>query len=86
MSDSTSIEVSWQPPLSDLVNGLVREYIVYAMEIETGVLYVQVVQTLSISLNYLHPNYHYNVTVSAVTVASGPYSYGIVIHLPEDGK
>ena len=33
----------------------------------------------------LHPYYHYNVSVAAMTVDIGPFSFQVKVHMPEAG-
>ena len=84
-TSSDSIYVSWNPPLFDQQNGLIRSYILNITEIETGVTTTHLVYTTSITLYSLHPFYNYEITVSAVTVGSGPYSGVIVVQTNPDG-
>ena len=39
----------------------------------------------SFSVDDLHPYYHYNISVAAVTVDTGPFSFQASIHMPERG-
>ena len=55
------------------------------VEIESGSVFVEISQNLSVSINYLHASYRYNITISAVTILIGPPSEVIFIEMPEDG-
>ena len=80
------IELSWFPPPQSEQNGIIREYEIIIIEIESGSVFVEMSQNLSVSINYLHASYHYNITISAVTILNGPPSDVIFIEMPEDGK
>ena len=82
---STSIYLLWDAPLPHHQNGLIRSYFVNVTEDETRNKFGVTVQNTSITLESLHPSYHYRCTVTAVTVFSGPPSSGIVIKTEEDG-
>ena len=41
---------------------------------------------LYIQIDYIHPHYTYNISISAVTIASGPYTTAVTIQTPQDGK
>ena len=76
--NSTSIEVSWEPPSSGDRNGIIQSYIISVLEEET----MRQFQLTSAALTVadvvgLHPYYTYIITVSAVTVGEGPYSSAI---------
>ena len=73
------------PPFQDQ-NGKIRSYAVQITEIETGVKFNETTKNTTISVKYLHPNYNYHITVSALTVITGPSSDVVIIVMPEDGK
>ena len=84
--DSTTLLITWQEPPSNDHNGIIREYDINILEVNTGVNYYESTLNLSISINYLHPHYYYNITVRAVTIYNGPYSQDIIIQMPEAGE
>lgn len=71
---STEISISWSEPLEDYTNGIIRSYNVSAIEVETGTTITEKTLNTELTLSSLHPHYHYQVSVAAVTVESGPYS------------
>ena len=53
---------------------------------DTGNIYSHFTAQLSITVGDLHPYYTYNFSVSAVTVAPGPYSEPLVVQTLPDSK
>ena len=84
--DSTTIFYSWNAPAADQQNGIIREYRIQVLEVETGNVSLYVSFSTSIEISSLHPDYTYVLSVSAFTVAAGPYSRTVNITTPEDGK
>ena len=82
---SRSISLSWSPP--SVSNGVIREYRVNVTEVETGIVFTQILMhtTTSITLQLLHPFYNYRCHISAYTVDEGTYAV-VYIRTPEDGK
>lgn len=83
--DSATILLSWSQP-DGHHNGIIREYRLNITELETGVAFRHVSTTTSLAINNLHPDYTYELTVTAFTVGEGPYSYSHRVTTPEDGK
>ena len=83
--DSTGISISWNPPLFEDQNGIIRHYAINITELETGITFSHVSLTTSISLYNLHPFYRYSVTVTAVTVGPGPATIAFTVQTREDG-
>ena len=78
--------MSWNdPPLAEQ-NGLIRQYLISINELDTGNVYTYSSLTNEFNAMFLHPYYYYNCSVSAVTVASGPFSYSVSIQTAIDGK
>ena len=67
-------------------NGLVRFYLVFVFEAETGMAAQFSSMDESINLENLHPYYTYSVEVSAYTIAPGPYSLPLTVRMDEDGN
>ena len=82
--DSKSIDISWLPPPFESQNGLIRKYEI-SIDSEDGIQYTDETQNISITITYLHPNYQYNITVSALTILKGVSSQIIYIVTLEDG-
>ena len=86
VQSSTIVVFSWLPPLLIDQNGVIINYVVKLSEIETNISWTFVVMTENITIDSLHPYYHYNCTVAAGTVAgTGPYSAPITVLTEEAG-
>ena len=81
--DSNTIFLSWFPPLPQNQNGIIREYIIKITEILSNSTSTNYSTNNSITINSLHPNYYYNLSVSAVTISSGPFSQPITFKTDE---
>ena len=75
--------MSWSPP--SLLNGFIQEYRVNVTEVETGIVFIVMPTTTSVTVLALHPYYNYTCYVSAYTVEVGPYAVVDVTTL-EDGE
>ncbi len=67
-------------------NGFIRKYLVNITEVETQKLIVTDSTDVMVTVQLLHPFYHYKCIVSAVTIELGPWSKPILIQLPEAGE
>ena len=76
----------WIPPPVTLTNGVIREYYINITDVQTG--HMQQLSTRSeyIEVTNLHPYYSYEVSVSAYTVALGPFSEQFIIRTLEYGE
>ena len=83
---STAISLTWMPPPLSSQNGIIREYTININELETGNVFQHVSTTTSITVTTLHPYYSYSCTVSAYTVAMGPYTEAVTAMTLEDSK
>lgn len=84
---STSVTLSWEPPASNLQNGVIRHYLIQVLESETGLSYTyQTTAHTVFIVGDLHPYYTYTFSVQAVTVAAGPLSTSRSLRTLEDGK
>ena len=83
---STSIGLTWTPPLLLARNGIITEYHINVTELDTGSSQILTSFTTSLVAQMLHPYYTYDFSVSAHTVATGPYSDSEIIQTPEDGE
>ena len=83
--DSTSLYFSWSAPPMDQQNGIIRHYEITLIEHETGSVFSYSTTGTNITISLLHPNYYYQIEVSAVTIGAGPASAPIVLQTPEDG-
>lgn len=83
---STSIQISWTPPPPANRNGIITEYRISVVEVDTGTQQDHVSPTTSFIVQSLHPSYTYHFSVSAHTVETGPYSAIEILQIPEDSK
>ena len=82
----TSFNLSWSPPPVEHHHGEIQRYNVNVTEVETGRKLRYSTQSTEIVIQNLHPFYLYNCTVSAFTVAEGPYSTVIGVRTEEAGN
>ena len=82
---STSINITWLPPPSQDINGIITEYRVTVIEVLTGRRFNFTSTSSFVVVFGLHPHYAYECVVSAYTVGIGPYSQAISITTPESG-
>ena len=81
---SSVVRVTWEAPVFDTQNGLVRFYVLRITEIETETQFsITVTDTLQANVSDLHPVYNYELRVAATTVDTGPFSEPISWQLPE---
>ena len=85
-ADSTTILLSWNPPPAGDQNGIIRNYTIGVTEQDTGREFSLVSGDTHEILGSLHPSYTYAVIISAVTVASGPYSTPLAVQTEEDSE
>lgn len=83
--DSTSIHITWDPPLSDDHNGVIREYRVNVTQIATEYFTQLVTNQTQIIIEDLKPYHIYHCHVSAITVDEGPYTTAITVLTEEAG-
>ena len=84
--NSTTLRLSWQPPLSQYQNGIIREYRINITENETRRNFQLTSTHTFIIIPHLHPYYRYNCSVAAYTVSLGPFSSVITVNMPENGN
>ena len=84
--NSTSVDLSWSPPPTEDHNGIIRHYIVRVVVENTEEMFTLSTTHQQITIESLHPYYIYNFSVSAVTVAPGPYSEPHTVQTLPDGK
>ena len=83
---STTLTLTWHPPLFEETNGLIRYYVVKVFEVETGLTSILTSNVTSIHTRNLHPYYRYVCNVAAYTIGIGPYSDGVTVQLAEEGS
>ena len=84
-TNSTTIDLSWDPPPRQLQNGYIVEYRVNVTETDTGDSFSVTTTDTSLVVTSLHPYYTYSCIVAAVTIGVGPYSTVINITTEEAG-
>ena len=85
-NSSTSVNLMWSPPHSDLQNGFIQFYLLQLITAEeTGLVLQYTSVNPSLTITDLHPHYSYTCTIAAVTVAPGP-AETIMFQMPEDGR
>ena len=78
--------MSWNVPLFEDRNGVIRHYIVNVIERQTGTKSGTITTQLGITFSSLHPYYTYVCTVYAVTVGAGPGAEPVSVTTMEDSK
>ena len=86
MINSTALNISWENPPADQINGIIEYYSVKVHVSDTAEDFLFTPSTKSIILDGLHPYYTHTVFVAAVTVAIGPYSAAESAKTLADGK
>ena len=84
--DSQTVYLTWGPPPPDQINGVLTGYIVNAFVTDTQQQNMYHTSTSDLTLSGQHPYYTYIFTVSAVTVAPGPFSMEYTITTPAAGE
>ena len=84
--DSTTLHITWQPPVEGERNGIIRRYVINITELNSGNEYQLENSSTEITIQDLHPFYRYSYSVAAETVALGPSTSASIIEMPEDGK
>ena len=86
--NSSTTQVSWDPPLSETQNGPISGYVVQIIGINTDedfeIQSYEGPNTFTVS--NLHPFYAYAYTIAAIGTGIGPYSTALVFQMPEEGK
>lgn len=83
---STSLSLSWLPPLEGTQNGIIRSYTVRVREVDTNLVTEYNSTETQLVVRPVHPYYSYECSVAAVTVSQGPFSVSLVVQTPEDGE
>ena len=84
--DPTTLFLSWSAPPLHQQNGIIRHYYVSLAELETEAILNYTTANENMTVTSLHPDYHYQIEISAVTVGTGPTSTPVTVQMPEDGK
>lgn len=83
--NSSSVQLSWLPPMENQRNGDIRHYNIRVIELHTGRKFPLSSTNTTFIYAQLHPAYAYQFSVAAVTVDVGPYTDSILTTTPEDG-
>ena len=83
---SKSVTISWKALRFEDQNGLIRYYLINVTETDTGSQFQYTSTTIDITLTDLHPYYTYSISVSAFTIAAGPWSDPLVLRTAQDGN
>lgn len=86
MVTETSYTLTWQPPPYEGINGVIRQYVIQVLEVDSGRIFTEVSNDTEITLEGLHPFYSYTTRIAAETIGVGPFSIPITVQLNEDGK
>ena len=85
--NSRTLKLTWNPPVEELQNGLIQQYVISIMTVETERVDSRTIDTSvhRLVVNNLHPFYTYNCSILAATVGNGPSAMAVT-RLPEDSK
>ena len=85
---STQILLMWQPPATEIRNGLVRYYRISVTEVQTNTsyFYTQPSGSPALQVEFRHPYYDYVCSVAAATIGPGPYTSPLTVRTFEDGE
>ena len=84
--DSRSINITWNTPPADAINGIIAYYVVNVTVQNTKERFHYTLMNTELMIENLHPYYTYTVVVAAFTVAKGPFSAEFSITTPQDGR
>ena len=80
---SDSVSLTWDAPLYESQNGIISQYVIRILEINTSTTTLYYSNTTNKTVNGLHPYYIYKCSVAAETVDIGPYTAIITLQLDE---
>lgn len=86
VTGSRSIYFEWDPPPPEEQNGIVRQYTITMLEVETGEAIITVSSANSLTVSTLKPYTTYVCSIVAETIAAGPSSQILQVQTQEDGK
>ena len=84
--NSRSISLSWNPPLMEHQNGIIRQYIVKLVSLNTNESFTAVVTASHHTVYGLRPYTTYTCSVAAETIAVGPSAESLIVNTTEDSK
>ena len=85
--NSSSVQVSWDPPLPHTQNGPIAGYSLKVDGVNTEENFELVSDDgpNAIIVPQLHPFYSYTYTIAAIGIGPGPYSPALTLQMPEEG-
>ena len=83
---SNSISLTWDAPPYESQNGIISQYVIHILEINTSTTTLYYSNTTERTVFGLHPYYIYECSVAAETVDIGPYTAVITLQLDEGSK
>ena len=81
----TSIHITWDPPILQYHNGVIREYRINITEALTGLQIQEITNQTQIIIDGLKPYHIYHCYIVAVTVDEGPYTVAVSVLTKEAG-
>ena len=81
--NATAISLSWEGVITRV--GVLRDYVIRVLEVDTRLVSEYRTSFTSITIP-VHPDYVYNSSISAFTVATGPFSDVVTVKTPQAGK
>ena len=79
--------LTWDPPPNDQKNGVIINYVIYIVILETGENFTLYSNTTSLFVDGLRPFRTFECIIAALTnVGVGPYSAIFTLSTPQDGK
>ena len=81
----TSIHITWDPPILQDHNGVIREYRINITEALTGLQIQEITNQTQIIIDGLKPYHIYHCYIVAITVASGPFTKTFNVTTLQDG-
>lgn len=83
---SSTVQVSWDPPPRDKLNGPINGYVLSIVGVNSHEEFeIDTNRSSNITFSSLHPFYTYSYTIAAVGIGIGPYSSAVLFQMPEDG-
>ena len=84
--NATTAQLTWEPPPLEHRNGIIQEYIIRVVGIDTNEEFEIYSNLFAAEISDLHPFYRYKFAISAQTIAAGPFSAFSTLQMPEAGN
>ena len=80
--NATAAFLSWRPPLAENRNGIIREYDIEIVELNTTKTFMYTIQDPYVLIDNLDPDKVYVFRIAALTTSKGPFSemFTITLH------